>query len=384
MATLKLYAPIDLSGHDHKVISLLYQPLIGQVAFSLYHFIFSLTYQKDVVSVNDMDMLNLLVITKKEFEDACNKLQAHVLLDVYESKEDILLQIKKPMTAKQFLTDTIFGITLEQKIGDAMLRTLVDQFKVQQPHLGYQRKDIHYDDVFDVDQVKKLSIDTPLFENGGVHAKVVKTRFPYETWVDQLPSAYKKPSLLKSTTRQLIENLVFIYQLNQEDLNQILTSIHPSQIVKNEAIKNAAKRYFEKHQILTIDDKKEQPFNNYSQISPLYIIQKYGKHDHQGIALDTITSLVERNHVDLGVINVLLVFVLKRKEGVLPHIHYLEKILIDWMSKGVTTSQDAIEMTTKLETAYQKKQVKKSVRVSVEPDWLDDYLAELKKEEDAL
>jgi hypothetical protein len=54
------------------------------------------------------------------------------------------------------------------------------------------------------------------------------------------------------------------------------------------------------------------------------------------------------------------------------------------MSKGVTTSQDAIEMTTKLETAYQKKQVKKSVRVSVEPDWLDDYLAELKKEEDAL
>jgi replication initiation and membrane attachment protein len=384
MATLKLYAPIDLSGHDHKVISLLYQPLIGQVAFSLYHFIFSLTYQKDVISINDMAILNLLVITKKEFEDACNKLQAHVLLDVYESKEDVLLQIKKPMTAKQFLTDTIFGITLEQKIGHAMLRTLVDQFKVEQPHLGYQRKDIHYDDVFEVDQVKKLSIDSPLFENGGVHANVIKTRFPYETWVDQLPSAYKKPSLLKSTTRQLIENLVFIYQLNQKDLNQILTSIHPSQIVKNEAIKNAAKRYFEKHQILTIDDKKEQPFNNYSQISPLYIIQKYGKHDHQGIALDTITSLVERNHVDLGVINVLLVFVLKRKEGVLPHINYLEKILIDWMSKGVTTSQDAIEMTTKLETAYQKKQVKKSVRVSVEPDWLDDYLAELKKEEDAL
>jgi replication initiation and membrane attachment protein DnaB len=60
MTILKLYAPIDLSGHDYKVISLLYQPLIGKVAFSLYHFIFSLTYQKDVVTINNMDMLNLL------------------------------------------------------------------------------------------------------------------------------------------------------------------------------------------------------------------------------------------------------------------------------------------------------------------------------------
>jgi replication initiation and membrane attachment protein len=93
---------------------------------------------------------------------------------------------------------------------------------------------------------------------------------------------------------------------------------------------------------------------------------------------------MERNHIDLGVINVLLLFVLKRKDGILPHLHYLEKILNDWLSKGVATSTDAIEMTTQLESTYQKKTYKKSVRVSVEPDWLDAYLAELKKEEEAL
>lgn len=384
MNIINVYAPIDLSGHDHKVISLLYRPLIGSVAFSLYHFIFSLTYQREMVEIQEEMILNVLVITKKEFEDACNLLHVHTLLDVYEKSSNILLQLKKPMTAKQFLTDTIFGITLEQKIGTPTLTFLINQFKVLEPSIGYARKEVCFDDVFDINQVKRLSIHTPLFENGGVHHPHSKSSFPYEGWVDQLPSSHKKPVLLKSTTRQLIENLVYIYQFNHDDLNGIVTSLKPDQLIKKEAIQLAAKRYFEKHQVLTIEEKKDDSSIDFGSIPPMTIIQKYAKTEVFSLALDTVASLMERNHVNIGVINVLLVFVLKRKEGILPHLHYLEKILNDWLSKGVVTSSDAIEMTTKLESTYHKKTYKKAVRVSVEPDWLDAYLAELKKEEEAL
>lgn len=384
MKHIKLFSPIDLSGHDHKVLSLLYRPLIGTVAFSLYQFIFSYTYQKESVDMDQALILNMLVITEKEFNEACNHLSAYALLDVFEKQEEILLQLKKPMTAKQFLNDTIFGITLEQKVGKQTLTFLIEQFKVTQPSIGYIRKDVQFNDVFEIDQIKRLSIHEPLFENGGVHHPLLKSTFPYEGWVDQLPSAYKKPSLLKSSIRQLIENLVYIYQFTYEDLNAIITSLEPTQLVKKEAIQLASKRYFEKHQVLTIDEKKDQSSNDFIQVSPTYIVQKYAKVDAQGAALDTVTSLVERNHVDMGVINVLLIFVLKRKDGILPHLHYLEKILNDWLSKGVSTSEDAIEMTTKLESTFQKKTYKKSVRVSVEPDWLDSYLEQLKKEEEAL
>ena len=384
MQTIKLFSPIDLSGHDHKVLSLLYRPLIGTVAFSLYQFIFSYTYQKDSVDIDESLVLNMLVITKKELEEACNVLSAYALLNVFEKENDLLLQLKKPMTAKQFLNDTIFGITLEQKVGKQTLVILIDQFKVSQTSLGYRRKDVQFNDVFEVDQIKRLSIHEPLFENGGVHHPLLKTTFPYEGWVDQLPSAYKKPVLLKSSIRQLIENLVYIYQFNYEDLNAIITSLQPTQLMKKEAIQLASKRYFEKHHLLTIDEKKPQNSNDFSHVSPMYIVQKYAKVEAHGSALDTVTSLIERNHVDMGVINVLLIFVLKRKDGILPHLHYLEKILNDWLSKGVSTSEDAIEMTTKLESTFQKKTYKKSVRVSVEPDWLDSYLEQLKKEEEAL
>ena len=130
MQTIKLFSPIDLSGHDHKVLSLLYRPLIGTVAFSLYQFIFSYTYQKDSVDIDESLVLNMLVITKKELEEASNVLSAYALLDVFVKEDDLLLQLKKPMTAKQFLNDTIFGITLEQKVGKQTLVILIDQFKV--------------------------------------------------------------------------------------------------------------------------------------------------------------------------------------------------------------------------------------------------------------
>lgn len=384
MKNIQIFTPIDLSGHDHKVLSLLYRPLIGTVAFSLYQLIFAYGYQKNVTEIEDTMLLNLLVVTQQELEKATNILQAHALLDVFEKEDTQLYQLKKPMTAKQFLTDTIFGITLEHKVGKKTLSMIVEQFKVLQPSIGFSRKEVLFEDVFDINQVKRLSIHEPLFENGGVHHPFVKSSFPYEAWVDQLPSVYQKPTLLKQSMRQLIENLVYIYQFQVEDLNTIIASLHPSQITKKEAIQLAAKRYFEKHQVLTIDEKNDGSEDYYAMVSPLVIIQKYAKSETQASALDTVASLTQRHHIDMGVMNVLLMFVLKRKDGVLPHLHYLEKILNDWLSKGVLTSQDAIEMTTKLETTYQKKTYKKAVRVSVEPDWLDDYLDQLKKEEESL
>ena len=99
MQHIKLFSPIDLSGHDHKVLTLLYRPLIGTIAFSLYQFIFSYTYHKESVDIEESIILNMLVITKKDFDEACNFLSAYALLDVFERQEDILLQLKKPMTA---------------------------------------------------------------------------------------------------------------------------------------------------------------------------------------------------------------------------------------------------------------------------------------------
>ena len=65
---------------------------------------------------------------------------------------------------------------------------------------------------------------------------------------------------------------------------------------------------------------------------------------------------------------------LKNKDGVLPNINYLEKVLHDWLNKGVQTTEDAINYATDLETKWEKKPF---TPTKSEPDWLDDYIKDL-------
>ena len=114
------------------------------------------------------------------------------------------------------------------------------------------------------------------------------------------------------------------------------------------------------------------------QVAPQVIIQKYARTDQQGIALSTATQLLERNAVEPGIVNVILMLVLKHKDGVLPNINYMNKVLNDWLNKGVQTTEDAINYSTNLESQYEKK---KKVQKVAEPDWMDDYIKDLAKME---
>jgi replication initiation and membrane attachment protein len=72
--------------------------------------------------------------------------------------------------------------------------------------------------------------------------------------------------------------------------------------------------------------------------------------------------------------------VLKHKDGVLPNINYMEKVLLDWLNKGVQTTEDALNHSINLENQYVK--TKQSNKKDVEkPDWLDDYIKDLVKME---
>jgi replication initiation and membrane attachment protein len=114
-------------------------------------------------------------------------------------------------------------------------------------------------------------------------------------------------------------------------------------------------------------------------VSPKAIIQKYAKPDQRGLALSTASQLLERNDVDPGIINVILIFVLKNKDGVLPNVNYMEKVLADWLEKGVRTTEDAINRSVEIENRWQQQGTK--TKKAAEPDWMDDYLAGLAKME---
>jgi len=380
-STFTLQSQSDLSAADFKVLALLYQPLMGLEGQALYTTFYQLINKTNRSSYTHQELFDLLNMKQLDFLKIRNKLEALNLLDIYQKEDLYLYFMKAPLTAKQFLVDTVFGSYLQSEIGEKNMNILTSLFKTDIPSKeGFENITKSFDALYEFKSLNLLNVDYALQgrqQNGGSH---INYKFNYEAFVDHLPDRLKTSQLLNEKLKEQINKIAFVYQYDVLDMVTVYEEASKSRQNVNFAQLNmrAKQHYDQKHQLLTIKQKDLPVTNLIDQVAPQVIIQKYAKTDQQGIALQTATQLLERNAVEPGIINVILMLVLKHKDGVLPNINYMEKVLHDWLNKGVQTTEDAINHSTNLETQYEQKS---KVQKVAEPDWMDDYIKDLAKME---
>ncbi|MCF7930657.1 MAG: DnaD domain protein [Acholeplasmataceae bacterium] len=380
-STFTLQSQSDLSAADFKVLALLYQPLMGLEGQALYTTFYQLINKTNRSSYTHQELFDLLNMKQLDFLKIRNKLEALNLLDIYQKEDRYLYFMKAPLTAKQFLVDTVFGSYLQSEIGEKNMNLLTSLFKTDIPSKeGFENITKSFDALYEFKSLNLLNVDYALQgrqQNGGSH---INYKFNYEAFVDHLPDRLKTSQLLNEKLKEQINKIAFVYQYDVLDMVTVYEEASKSRQNVNFAQLNmrAKQHYDEKHQLLTIKQKDLPITNLIDQVAPQVIIQKYAKTDQQGIALQTATQLLERNAVEPGIINVILMLVLKHKDGVLPNINYMEKVLHDWLNKGVQTTEDAINHSTNLESQYEQKS---KVQKVAEPDWMDDYIKDLAKME---
>ena len=384
MKKIILYSPFDLSINAIKVLSLLYLPLIGSKAFSLYLSIYSLYYQSKNKAYSKMFFLEHLKLTNEEFQKSRHILESFDLLNTFISEKDhYLIKVKKPLTPKQFLSDTIFGSFFEAEMGEKFTSKIVSTFEVNSPEfLESNNISKSFSDLYKFKQMQNPSFDLNLYENGNSKRKNFVEQFPFEEWFESIPKRFQKPILMRKSMRDLIENLVLVYNFSSEDMTNIIQMLKPNQVTKV-SLNLKARFYFqEKMMKLDVVEKSTDVNNTLDKVSPLTILKKYSKNDDYSQSLEDVVNLMDRNNVNLGIINTLILFVLKRKNGIMPHINYLEKILNDWLSKGVRNTNDATKLVSKIEKNFSNKSQK--TRKNIQPDWFEDYLKELENVKEAV
>jgi replication initiation and membrane attachment protein len=379
-STFQIHRNTDLSRADDKVLSLLYQPLLGLEAYALYR-IFGHLADLDQ-TMTHQELFDLYALKQQPFLKTRNRLEALNLLVVYQKDDHFRYVLKPPLSAKQFLVDTVLGSYLQSEIGQNNMDMLAGFFMVKSfDYAAYKNMTKTFDELYEFKHVNPLSIDHPLegkYQNGG---SSLRYRFDYEGFVKNVPERLKNSQLLSEKFRDQITKIAFVYQFSVEDMVEVYeqASRTRGQTVTLAQLNLKARLHYQnKNKEMVIEEKETSETDMLAKLNPQVIIQKYSKTDYQGIALSTALELLAKNDVDPGIINVILILVLKNKNGVLPHYNYLEKVLIDWLGKGVQTTEDAIAYSTKLETSWQDK--KKTQKVA-EPDWMDDYLKDLAKME---
>ena len=380
-STFTLSINTELANQDFKVLALLYQPLLGVASHSLFVTFYQLNDKTKQKQYTHQQLFDLLNLKQTEFLKMRSKLEALNLLEVYQDKDSFIYVMKTPLSAKQFLLDTVFGSYLQSEIGEKHVDMLANLFKIETPKLeGYTNVTKPFDSMYEFKSLNLLKLEYEFQgrrQNGGSH---VGAQFDFNQFVEALPIRLQNSQLLNQKLQQQIAKIAFVYQFDINDMVEVY--IHASQsrqTVNFQALNHKAKLHYEsKNQSLAIKEKDIPKTELIKTIPPQVIIQKYSKTDTQGIALSTATLLIERNHVDAGIINVILMLVLKQKDGVLPGLKYMETVLHDWLNRGIQTTEDALNYSTKLENKWVNN--KKVNKVS-EPDWMDDYVKELEEME---
>ena len=148
--TLLTYQNIDID--ERNVVTLLYAPLIGKDAFSLYLTLWSLIDRSKLKSptYTHRKLYDILDFHPTAYLAARKKLEAIGLLDVYQNQDNYLYELKAPLSANEFINDGSLGSYLFTRIGKENFDELTNLFKISNiEKAGFKNISASFDDVFD-------------------------------------------------------------------------------------------------------------------------------------------------------------------------------------------------------------------------------------------
>ncbi|MDC8915496.1 hypothetical protein [Metamycoplasma hyosynoviae] len=122
----------EITNKDLSIIRAFYFPIIGNRATILYHLLVDIS-SLDKISKNNkkydfQKISKLMQISIEEIYQVKEKLEACNLVKTYLfNNNEILIEIKKPMTANEFTKNTLMSKTLISKIGNELYSQLVTE-----------------------------------------------------------------------------------------------------------------------------------------------------------------------------------------------------------------------------------------------------------------
>ena len=163
-----------LNENDRKIISMLYQPIIGSVATSLYYTLWSDLDKTELLSMEytHHHLMTSLRMKLDVIITARKKLEAVGLLKTFLKKDNVnnyVYELYSPISANEFFNHPVLNIVLYNNVGKKEYENLLKYFKVPKINLSsYNDITSSFDDVFD-------SVPSNTYDNLNDDLRVNKT-----------------------------------------------------------------------------------------------------------------------------------------------------------------------------------------------------------------
>lgn len=400
-----------MTSEEIQVLTLLYQPIIGPQAVSLFTTLNTLALKKQEQSLTHHLLLQLLNTNIEEFLEWRYKLEAVGLVSVYITEEShhITYVLKRPMKARAFFSDGIINVFLNLKVGNVDYQALKqffieDAFKAEGKNVSKP-----FNEVFDTTVLLRNSqtlqaSPLPVSEMKREGVELEKA-FNEELLFALLKQFGLDDQILSDKLLDQINKIAFLYKLDESELARLIfDALDSDGFVNLEVFRKQAKQYFQflnkgkpievvevsqVNQETMISEanaasaKEKQLLIHLSQ-HPLSFL-KFKQHQKEPVPADRqlVEWLVVDQQMPSGVVNVLIDYVLNISDGRLPK-QLVEKIAGEWQRKEINTTEKAMVQVKTMLKAKQKREIEKTmpaaakvypktarvVRQEQVPDWL--------------
>lgn len=347
---VNIYASSLLSIDDFESLTLLYTPVAGMRAINVYETLYALVDRSSLVSKNlvYINILDLLGIDDDTFYDARLKLEALGLIETLSKNNEYVFLMKLPLTPKQFLQDSVFGVYLKEAVGEAMLESIVELFRIAKvDRLGYKNLSVTFDQVFQSRDENGINVDGFIMgrkPNGSVTIK--NHTFDFNSFMSKIDDSQISNI---AEVRKLITNISFIYGYDSDVMVSLFNqSIASNGMFDSKILKRKASLY-NKHlndgkvKAIVKPDMSEEEYEAMNIVANTSIKDLLDQvwPDYPQTYLKTINDIYDKVDMERDVLNIMLFYVLKQKNGELPSLSYFIKVADSWKENGYDTRESA-------------------------------------------
>ncbi len=409
-----------INEQDRKLITTLYQPIIGYSAVSLY-FTFVDDLDKRNLMSEDLTHHHLMSTMQLKLSDiliARKKLEAVGLLKTYYKEDHVnhyVYQIYSPMSAAEFLNHPILNVVLYNNLGKKEYDKIVDYYKIPRINLKeYQDITASFSEVFtSVSGNTFIENDNIIDRNS--NKLTLKSEIDFDLLISSIPSRMISDRCFNSETKNLINSLSYVYHIDNLNMQGLVrNSINEKGLIDKNELRKACRNFYQYEnsgKLPTLIYSKQPEYltspkgdnSNWAKMiytfentTPYdYLKSKYKGAEPSNRDLKLVESLMVDMKLKPGVVNVLLSYVLKINNQKL-NKNYVETIAGQWARLNIETVEEAMKISEKEHKRLKKKlqnttkNTTKNKTKEALPEWFDknidkeDISEEEKKELDEL
>ena len=207
---------------DKKIVTTLYQPIIGNTAVSLYFTLIDDLLKREIMSNEETHhhLMSTMQIKLENLVIAREKLEAVGLLKTYVKKEDVnnyVYVLYSPMSAADFLNHPILNVVLYNNIGKKEYDKIINYYKVPKLNLkDYEDVTANFNSVFSSVRGNVFNENDNIIDKNSNSISLGK-KVDFNLLISSIPKSMISEKCFNNDVKNLIESLSYIYTI--DDLN---------------------------------------------------------------------------------------------------------------------------------------------------------------------